>query len=344
VGAIVVVARDHAFDPVVVYLRSLAWDGVERIDLLLTRYFKGEDTPLHRAFGRCWMIGAAARAFEPGCQCDYTLIIVGAQGLRKSTAFIVLAGPPEWFTDSVPGFNDPKRFAEVIAGCWIVELAELDSVARSEMSAVKALLTARYDKYRAPWGKVAESHPRRVAFAATTNDATLFRDHTGARRFWPVAVSRVDIDALARDRDQLWAEAAARYRAGEPWHLTDPALIEAAETSQEARRAPDPWEARIEGYLSVCERAESAAAAREGRELSVLRVTMDALLGASTALDLRAERWDAASANRVARILQRLGWARTQRRDGPEGRRRWAYERKHEAAGPDGAEPGTVEP
>jgi predicted P-loop ATPase len=210
------------------------------------------------------------------------------------------------------------------------------------MSAVKALLTARYDKYRAPWGKVAESHPRRAVFCATTNDLTLFRDHTGARRFWPVAVSRVDIDALTRDRDQLWAEAAARYRAGEPWHLTDPKLIEAAETSQEARRAPDPWEDKLASYLSICERAESAAAKNEGRDPRVVRVTLDALLGKSTTLDLRTDRWDAASANRVGRILQRLGWARRQRRDGPDKRRRWAYERV--AVDPDAVDPKAVEP
>lgn len=88
-------------------------------------------------------------------------------------------------------------------------------------------------------------------FAGTVNHTEYLRDETGARRFWPVLCGSIDIDALARDRDQLWAEAKHRYSSGEKWWLDTSALIEIAAQEQAARYQGDPWEEIVGPWLEV---------------------------------------------------------------------------------------------
>ena len=55
------------------------------------------------------------------------------------------------------------------------------------------------------------------------------------RRYWPVAVKQFDLDALRRDCDQLWAEAAAREATGASITLPEKLWEEAAEVQAERR-------------------------------------------------------------------------------------------------------------
>src|SRR5579862_7844009 len=104
-------------------------------------------------------------------------------------------------------------------GVWIIEIAELDSMTRAEVSKVKGFISRTTDRFRPPYGKRLIESPRQCVFAGSVNHSTYLRDETGGRRFWPVACTRILIHDLARDRDQIWAEAVHRYRAGERWWL-----------------------------------------------------------------------------------------------------------------------------
>lgn len=86
---------------------------------------------------------------------------------------------------------------------WIIELSELDTLSRSEVSRIKAFMSRMTDRFRPPYGKRLIESPRQCLFAGTVNHSTYLQDDTGARRFWPVACGRIDIDRLLRDRDQL---------------------------------------------------------------------------------------------------------------------------------------------
>src|SRR5256885_4362531 len=104
------------------------------------------------------------------------------------------------------------------------------------------------DRFRPPYGMRLVESPRQCVFAGTVNHSTYLRDETGGRRFWPVACGRIDVEALARDRDQLWAEAKARFEAGCVWWLDSAELV---------RMASEDQTERYEGRLVAAPRGRS---------------------------------------------------------------------------------------
>ena len=168
-------------------------------------YFLGvPDSPFVRAVGAKWMISAVARIFKPGCKADCALILEGLQGLGKSTAARVIADP--WFSDEIAEFGS-KDAAMQLSGVWVIELAELDSMNRAGVDVVKSFISRSNDRFRPPYGRRVTEVRRQCVFVGTVNGNDYLKDETGGRRFWPVQCESIDIDALRRNRTQLWAEA-----------------------------------------------------------------------------------------------------------------------------------------
>lgn len=290
--AISAIAHRRAYHPVRDYLDNLTWDGVPRLNTLARGYLGGEDTEYTRTVLPMALIGAVARIYQPGAKVDNVLILEGAQGLYKSTACSALFGA-EWFADELPDVSS-KDAAIQLLGKWAIELAELDAMRRAERSAMKKFISRCVDTYRPPYGRTAVDVPRQCVFVGTTNDATYLQDPTGNRRWWPLRVlRRCDVEALRRDRDQLWAEAVARYQAGEPWWLTPEQEQRLAVPEQDARREADPWEDPIRQWLTEQERT---------------MVTPEEV--ARGALFIAFEKHNAAINSRIASCLQRCGYER----------------------------------
>ncbi len=245
--AVALVASRNARDPHREWLEGLRWDGECRLDRMLADCFGVPESDLTRAQGRKWAISAVARALRPGCQVDTILILKGPQGARKTSGFRALAGDDYFAAPAI----DPGSKDSVLAthGVWIIEWAELDSLKRSETTAVKAFISERADRIRVPYQRRPQTFPRRCVFIGTTNDDAFLTDTTGDRRFWVVASERVDLDRIVATREQLWAEAVARYRSGEQWWLTD-AEDTLRSKANEAYRYEDPWISVIEGWMS----------------------------------------------------------------------------------------------
>jgi hypothetical protein len=295
--AVPVTARRNTYNPLTDYLDGLTWDGVPRLETFASRYIGSADTEYTRKVLRWWLTSAVARAYVPGCKADAVLVLEGVQGAGKSTLLRVLAGE-DFFTDSPVAIGNKDGFA-LIRGRWFVELAELSSLHGVRAETAKQFLSSTRDDYRDTYGRHMRSHPRRCVFAGSTNLTQYLSDATGNRRYWPVPVVAVDIEAMRRDRDQVWAEAVAGYRAGARWYpetQADLVLLEGEQAEREEEE--DPWEARIGAWLDATRQPD----------VSVSDVLM-------SALDLHPRDHTKASASRVGRYMaRRTDWSLCGRR------------------------------
>ncbi|AZO24788.1 hypothetical protein EJ070_31725 [Mesorhizobium sp. M1E.F.Ca.ET.045.02.1.1] len=299
--AVAIIANKHKRHQVRDYLNGLAWDRIERLPHLATAYFGAPDSDYARIVGTKFMLGAVARIMSPGSKMDNVVILEGKQGTGKSSAIAMLAGP-QWFTDELPDLHT-KDAAIQLRGKWIIEVGELSALKRSDVETIKKFMARSTDTYRAPYERTTEDHPRQCVFVATTNDENYLKDQTGNRRFWPLACGTINVDAIRRDRDQLWAEAVARLRAGERWWLEgDETRL--AEAAQEDRREIDAWEARIAEHVAV---------------MAGLPTTIE---NVCAILGIDFERQNSAVTRRIAQCLMRAGYAR--KRSSGRGRP-WHY-------------------
>ena len=311
-AAVLVAAEANTFHPVRDYLRGLpAWDDEKRIDTWVSRYLGGESTPYTCAAGAALLIGLVARVMRPGCKLDTMLVLEGKQGAQKSTALEALTSP--WFADSRLPIGE-KDAMQMLAGVWLWEIGELAGLSKADVETVKAFLSSPSDRYRPSYGRHAVDVPRQTAFAGSTNATTYLQDETGGRRFYPVKTGTIDVPAITRDRDQLWAEAVLRFQAGDPWWLDD-AL---AAPEQAARYAPDVWQAAVVAHL-------------EGQTSTTIADILELVIFSETDTSKNTlAKWGQREQNRVARILTHLGWVRRQVRVPATGladkpKREWRY-------------------
>lgn len=285
-------AFECAFHPVRDYLTNLSWDRTPRVERWLSYYLGCDHTPYTQGVGRMFLISMVARIFQPGCKCDYAMVLEGAQGKLKSTACRILGG--EWFSDALPDITHGKDVSQHLNGKWLIEISELASLDRSEANALKAFITRAVEKYRPAYGRNEVVEKRQCVFIGTTNKDSYLRDATGGRRFWPVKVGEIDATALEHDRDQLLAEAVVLYRKGERWWPDQDFEAEHIKTEQESRYESDPWQDVIETYL------------RQQFTTSIMQI-------ASDALQIEKKHVGKQLQNRIMDILTNLGWEKEKR-------------------------------
>ena len=243
-------AHNNSINEVREYLDSLEWDGRERVDSLLIDYFGAADTLYVRSVTRKALTAAVARTMTPGEKFDWVLILVGPQGIGKSTMLRLLGR--KWFSDSLTSFEG-KDASEMIQGTWINELGELSTLTHSESNIAKQFLSRTEDIYREPFGKRTNRYPRRCVFFGTSNESEFLKDSTGERRFWPVTLKlnapvKDIFSDLSGEIDQIWAEAHIRWQEGEPLHLSQ-SLEEEARNQQDLYRESNAKEGVIKEFI-----------------------------------------------------------------------------------------------
>lgn len=292
------VAHEGRFHPVRQYLDGLIWDGKARLHLWLSDYLAAKPAVVGDEYlaiaGARFLIGAVARMYQPGCKMDTMLVFEGKQGKGKSTAIKILGG--SWFSDSALDLSNKDCYM-ALNGVWFQEIGEMDAFSRAESTRVKAFITSPEDKYREPYERREIRRPRQVVFTGTTNQDEYLKDMTGNRRFWPIRiVGDIDLTALRDNRDQLFAEAVMRFKAGEPWHLSKSEEHQYFIPEQDQRAVDNPWVEKVAKWL---ETAESTM-------FSELTATV--LLEKALGVDLSRESGTKAATMNLAQVMKVLGY------------------------------------
>ena len=299
--AVLLEADKHHYHDVREYLEGLVHDGVPRVQLWPVRYLHATDSEYVRLAGMKWMVAAVARVMKPGCKVDNVLILEGGQGWGKSTALQILAGKP-WFTDAQIRLGEKDTYA-IMSGKWIIELSELDSFNKADSSTAKGFFATETDRFRNFYGKRATDVHRQCVFAGSVNFDTYLKDESGNRRYWPIRVQGpVDTAALARDRDQLWAEAVRLYKQGTRWHVSE-SEKHLFEMEQAERYEGDVYESKIARHLDL-----------------VSTITMEEIL--ADVLKLDTSKWTLPEQRRIGKAMKSLGWVRKRH---TTGTRDWYY-------------------
>jgi putative DNA primase/helicase len=320
--AMLAIAQRNVVHPVRDYLDALDWDGSPRVDRFFSTYCGSDDGAYAQGVARVLFFSAVARVRRPGCKVDTIVTLEGKQGAFKSTMLRRLFG--DWFSDTPLPMGDKDKYQQ-LRGIWGYELAELTEMKGRDAAAIKAFASSPEDRYRPSFERRARPVPRQCIFVGTTNDSEYLKDSTGARRFWPMKVPAIDLAAVTRDRDQLWAEADARVVAGEPWWPSSE-LDELGRGEQDARYEGDPWDERLEAWLA---RPSSVHFDTEKNRHEVpFDVTEGLTMGdiLEHGIGLRVDRHGKHEQERAAKIMRRAGWHRGKQQrigGGAKRVRRW---------------------
>lgn len=255
-SALDMIADTNKFNPFIDMLNSVQWDGKPRIENLLTDYLGVKKSNYSAECIRLLMLGVISRAFSPGTKFDYILVLIGAQGIGKSSFFMKLCCNADWYLENMKSIYDERRAAEKLQGKLIVEFNELMGM-KSGVEAVKAFTTATTDEYRGAYERRSEQRKRTCVFIATTNEPQFLTDRSGNRRFLPLECGVVPIrkslfvdnDILTAEFKQAWAEAYEIFKSGKFSLVLPSDLKEYVDSLQADFEEDDPLVGEIQHFL-----------------------------------------------------------------------------------------------
>lgn len=305
-GQVAATARLARFDSAQDWLDTLTWDGVDRVESFAAAYLGADDSPYTRALGLYLWSALAGRIISPGCKADMVPILVGPQGAGKSRAIAAIAPSSDAYCEISLDTKDDD-LARLIAGKLIGEISELRGLKSREAEHIKAFVSRQVDERVEKYKEFTLRRPRRIVMIGTTNEDAFLADRTGNRRWLPLRVGQIDVDRIEADREQLWAEAAALYRAGGIEYRDVEDLAREGEITQDYE-VDDSWPALVARWLDA---GDSVTA--KPRSAPYL-LSADVLLGALGIEARAAKRQDEM---RLGQAMRDLGYAR---------RRRWVGE------------------
>lgn len=304
------VSEANTFDSAIDWASSLVWDGVPRVEKFFATYVGTADTPYSRSVSVYLWTALAGRCLDPGCKVDMVPVLISRQGSGKTSMVEALVPTEEAFIEINLDQRNEEQMARSLRGKLVGELAELRGLAGREAEDIKAWLTRRNEEIRALYAEFHAKYARRLVMIGTGNNEEFLSDETGERRWLPLKVGDTALDALRRDRDQLWAEGVVRWRAGGVQWREAMAL---ATNEHAAFKVRDPWQEPIEAWLAQADLDDLRNA---DRRFSVRDVLVNALRIADSAIKKADEM-------RVSRVLKSMGFEKVERWEDGKNRKKW---------------------
>jgi hypothetical protein len=212
-----IVALDNKYNPVLELIKGAKWDGKDRLPEVYKILRVAEKDGLSRTLVYKWLWQCLSMAkntsteYEEPYGADGALVLVGNQGIGKTTFFRTLAMRSEFYLEGAKLNPDNKDSIISVTNKWIVELGEIGSTFRHNLDSLKAFITKQEDTYRKPYGYSELILARKTSYCGTCNDVEYLIDKTGNRRFWTVLTNGIDLEGLKQiDVLQLWAQVEAR--------------------------------------------------------------------------------------------------------------------------------------
>lgn len=215
------------YNPVADWIKSKAWDGVDRLPEIYGTLVVREGFPedLKNTLLRKWLLSAVAAALKPsGFRGRGVLTFQGPQGIGK-TSWVASLVPDPILRDMVIKLDhhlDPNSKDSILGAIshWIVEIGELDSSFKKDVARLKGVLTSDSDKVRRPYARTESEYPRRTVFFATVNDNNFLVDSTGNTRWWTIPLVSIKYQH-GIDMQQIYAQLSNQYEEGEQWWLNN---------------------------------------------------------------------------------------------------------------------------
>lgn len=306
------VSEENRFDSALQWAEGLVWDGVPRVEHFLERYAGAEAGDYSRAVSGYMWTALAARLVQPGAKCDMVPVLVGGQGTGKSTGVMAMSPEPDSYVEVNLEHRD-DNLARSLRGKLVGELGELRGLMSKEAEAIKAWITRTHEEWIPKYMEFATKFPRRLVFIGTTNSDEFLADDTGERRWLPVRVGVVDADAIARDRDQLWAEAVVLFRqSGLHWREA----MDLAVNKHDEFKVSDAWAGPIEAWLMADDMDGS-----EGQPRGLRPVKVDTVL--TCALGIPPRDQGTRERKRAAAVLKAYGYVKRRATHAEGGKAIW---------------------
>lgn len=291
-------AAQNQFDSAMDWIKGLVWDGVPRVRRFAETYLGADPSDYAGALSAYLWTALAGRCLVPGIQADMAPVLVGAQGIGKSTLIRAIApGPDQVCTLDLRKDDDVN--ARLMRGKLVAELAELKGLASRDMESIKDFITRTQEEWVPKFKEFSHAYPRRIVFIGTSNSDDFLADKTGNRRWLPLTVGGCDVAGVSRDREQLWAEGRVLFEGGGvAWREAD----RLAATEHDAYMACDPWQDAITAWLDG---VDDLSGTRPGdREYLTINAVAVEALGLSIGRD------GGRYAHRIGAILKSLGYAK----------------------------------
>jgi len=302
--------------------RGLEWDGTHRLNTWGSKYFETNFPAYADEWGRLLITGMTLRVLQPGTKVDRACILVGAQGIGKSTFFEELASFSGYSfyhacTELSADSGDTSRTQTIaFAKSLIVDLAEgvVFETRKAAMDRAKQRITQVSDEYREVYATSTRVEKRGFIFVGTTNRMDQLGDNTGSRRFLNINVTRIKKLGYF-DKLQLIAEVVAKEADIRPsdWYNLRVSVDDAPDSLRETHEHIKDVQALVNTQFSRPDAiGEFILALLESGEPAHLRDNMDAMFITAGFITARAgNALDFGSKNMISRVLSSLSSAPT---------------------------------